>query len=32
MCWEDNGEEKQMGSLHHGTDSLGGETDNFSIK
>lgn len=27
MCWEYNGEQKQMGSLHHGTDSLMGETD-----
>lgn len=32
MCWEYNGEQKQMGSLHHGTDSLVGETDNFIIK
>lgn len=23
MCWEYKGEEKQMGSLHHGTHSLG---------
>lgn len=25
ICWENNGEQKQMGSLYHGTDGLVGD-------
>lgn len=31
MCWEYNGKQKQMGSLHHRTNNLVGKMYNFIL-